>query len=139
MTKTRNSTITAFFDSDIESVWNVVTNNKSYKWRSDLDRVEILNDGNEFIEYNKNGFAIHFYITKKEKHKLYEFDMESDYFSGSWSGYFVTIENGGTQIVFKEMITYNTFRTKFLSYLFVNLKKVQKIYVCDLKKELGES
>lgn len=55
MTKPKISEVTAFYNSNIKAVWNVVTNNKDYKWRSDIERIEVLNEGKEFIEYYKGG------------------------------------------------------------------------------------
>ena len=38
------SKIQAVFHSDIENVWNIVTSLENYKWRSDLSRIEIINE-----------------------------------------------------------------------------------------------
>jgi hypothetical protein len=42
--KTRVAEITAGFNSNAKAVWDVVTNNNDYSWRSDIERVEIYND-----------------------------------------------------------------------------------------------
>ena len=52
----RSSTITATFDTNIETIWNISTNNKDYFWRSDLERIEMI-DELTFIEYSRGGFA----------------------------------------------------------------------------------
>lgn len=136
--KARTSEITAYFESDIKSVWNVVTNNNDYEWRSDIKNIEILNDGKEFIEYTHSGNATKFIITKKDNYREYEFDMENKMFNGFWSGHFLEIGTGGTEIIFKETIFIKNPITKFFSYFLMDLKKMQNTYISDLKKKLGE-
>lgn len=38
------SRITAHFDNSIEEVWNAVTSKEDYDWRSDIDRIEVVDD-----------------------------------------------------------------------------------------------
>ena len=138
MGKARVSQITAYFDCNIKSVWNVVTNNSDYKWRSDLKRIDIVKDGKEFIEYTHSGIATKFIITKKNEYSEYEFNIENKRFTGFWTGYFLETETSGTKIVFTENIFIKNPIIKVLSYFFMDLRKMQKIYVSDLKKKLGE-
>ncbi|BDR81150.1 hypothetical protein DP145_12545 [Clostridium tetani] len=138
MGKARTSEVTAYFNSNIKSVWNVVTNNSDYKWRSDIERIEVLNDGKEFIEYTHSGNTTKFIITKKIEYSKYEFNMENKMFTGFWTGYFLETETGGTKIIFKENILIKNSIIKILSYFFMDLKKMQNTYILDLKKKLGE-
>lgn len=137
MKKCRVAEISAYFDTDVETVWNIVTNNHDYEWRSDISKIEISDDGSTFIEYNKNGNSTKFTITEKTKNKLYKFDMENKFFYGNWQGEFFE-ENGKTKIVFIENIYVKNPIIKILSYLFMNLKKIQMQYVEDLKRKLNE-
>lgn len=66
--KERVAEINAEFNSNIKSVWNTVTNNNDYSWCSDIERVEIYNDGKEFIEYTHNRIATKFIMTKKDEY-----------------------------------------------------------------------
>lgn len=50
-------------------------------WRSDLSKIEILNE-NQFIEYTKDGCMTIFTITIREPFKRWEFDMENDNIKG---------------------------------------------------------
>lgn len=136
--KARVAEITAEFNSDVESVWNTVTNNSDYNWRSDIERVEIYNDGKEFFEYTHNGIATKFIITKKDKFREYAFDMENEMFTGFWTGHFSETESGGTKIVFKENILIKNPIIRIISYIFMDLKKMQNTYISDLRKKLGE-
>lgn len=46
------SNIKASFASDINKVWEIVTDVESCAWRSDLSRTAILNE-RQFVEYTK--------------------------------------------------------------------------------------
>jgi len=134
----RKSSITATFQANIQSVWNVVTDNENYTWRSDLLKIDIFDGGNRFIEYTKDGYSTTFTVTVKEACKRYEFDMENKNFVGHWTGIFTESENGGTKIDFTEELNIKNPIMEILSYLFMNLKKMQQTYVSDLRKKLGE-
>lgn len=126
------SKIKAFFQSDVKTVWDTVTSLEKYQWRSDLSKIEILNE-KQFIEYTKDGFATAFTITVSEPYKRWEFDMENSNMKGHWVGIFVE-KNGQTEIDFTEDVTVK----KLIMKPFVKsfLKKQQELYVSDLKKAL---
>ena len=86
------SSVKATLQVDIERVWEIVTSLYDYSWRSDLSKIEILEDGKKFIEYTRNGYATTFIITAIEHMKRYEFDMENDNMSGHWIGLFSKID-----------------------------------------------
>lgn len=127
------SNMKAVLQSDIEEVWEVAASLDDYAWRSDLSKIEIINE-NQFIEYTKFGFATTFTITVKEPYKRYEFDMENDNMKGHWTGVF-TKKDGGTEIDFTEDVT----AKKLFMKPFVKgyLKKQQKLYLLDLQKALS--
>ncbi len=126
------SNIKVTLERDIQRVWEVVTSLENYAWRSDLDRIEILNE-KQFVEYTKDGFATTFTITVSEPYKRWEFDMENANMKGHWTGVFTDL-NGKTEIDFTEDVT----AKKLLMKPFVKgfLKKQQEQYVADLKKAL---
>lgn len=96
------SNIKAVFPNNIQDVWNVVPSLKKYQWRSDLSKIQIINE-NQFIEYTKEGYATAFTITVSEPFKRWEFDMENSNMKGHWSGSF-TEKNGHTEIDFTENV-----------------------------------
>jgi hypothetical protein len=136
--KARVAEITAEFNSNVKAVWDIVTNNNDYSWRSDIERVEVYNNEKEFIEYTHNGIATKFIITKKDEYSEYAFKIENKMFNGFWSGSFSETENGGARILFKENIFIKNPIVRVISYLFIDLKKIQNTYILDLKKKLGE-
>ncbi|ENZ35256.1 MULTISPECIES: SRPBCC family protein [Clostridium] len=128
------SNVKATLQVDIERVWEIVTSLYDYSWRSDLSKIEILEDGKKFIEYTRSGYATTFTITAIEPMKRYEFDMENDNMSGHWIGLFSKID-GKTEISFME----NIIPKKWIMKPFVGmyLKKQQDTYISDLRKAVS--
>lgn len=127
------SNIKATFECDISKVWEVVTSLENYSWRSDLNRIEMV-DSNQFVEYTKDGYATTFTITATEPNMRWEFDIENGNMKGHWSGVFIS-KDGHTEIDFTEEVV----AKKFFMRPFVKgfLKKQQAVYVSDLEKALN--
>ena len=127
------SNIKATFQSDIQKTWETVTSLEKYAWRSDLSKIEIINE-NQFIEYTKESYATTFTVIEKEPYKRWAFDMENDNMKGHWVGVF-TQKGSQTEIDFTEYVT----AKKFFMKPFVKsyLKKQQAQYISDLKKALS--
>lgn len=123
----------ATFQCEIQKVWNIVTSLDNYSWRSDLDRIEVI-DNNRFIEYTKEGYATTFTITNTEPCRCWEFDMDNDNMSGHWIGIF-SYENGITTIDFTENVTAKKLVMKPFVKLY--LKKQQSAYAADLEKAVS--
>lgn len=126
------SNIKAVLQSDIQTVWNVVTSVESYTWRSDLSKTEILSE-KQFVEYTKDGFATFFTITVTEPYKRWEFDMENENMKGHWTGIF-TQKGEQTEIDFSEEIIPKKFFMK--PFIKSYMKKQQTKFIEDLKKAL---
>ena len=126
------SNIKVSLPCDIQNVWEAVTSLEDCAWRSDLGKIEIVNE-NQFIEYTKDGYATTFTITEKEPCKRYEFDIENGNMQGHWTGIF-TKKGNSTELDFTEDVT----AKKLVMKPFVKgyLKKQQQLYVSDLKKFL---
>ncbi|QQQ86861.1 MULTISPECIES: SRPBCC family protein [Peptostreptococcales] len=121
---------------DIQKVWDIVLDVGKYSiWRSDLSKVEIIND-NQFIEYTKDGYATTFTVTILEPYKRWEFDMENSNMKGHWIGVFNSKENK-TQIDFTE----NVIPKKWIMKPFIKsyLKKQQMQFINDLKKAIEKN
>lgn len=126
------SRIKALFPCDVKKVWDTVTSLENYQWRSDLSKIEILNE-KQFVEYTKEGYATTFTITVSEPCCRWEFDMENNNMKGHWIGTF-TEQYGQTEIDFTEEITVKKVIMKPFAKAF--LKKQQNIYVSDLTRAL---
>lgn len=121
-----------FFPYDIQRVWDIVTSLDNTAWRSDISKVEIIND-KQFVEYTKDGYPTNFTVTAKELYKRWEFDMENGNMKGHRTGVFLA-EKEGTEIDFTEEVTVRNPIMK----LFIKpyLKKQQETYIKDLRKAL---
>lgn len=129
------SNIKQEFHCDIERLWNVITDNTRYSWRSDLANIVIVDD-KHFIEYAKNNYPTYFTITKKVKLKEYKFDIENTNIKGKWIGLFKKLDNGNVLLDFTEEIETNNFIMKILAKPY--LKSQQKRYMKDLKQALNK-
>lgn len=131
----KKATVIARFHSSIETVWNIVTDNTAFDWRSDIVKIEVSDDGNRFTELTKDGFETEFTIVLKKPYERYEFDMKNKNMDGHWIGLF-SKDGSGTKIEFtKEVEVANPIMNLFVkSYL----KKQQAAYITDLRKAMGE-
>ena len=90
--------------ADLRQVWDLVTDVGRYpQWRSDLDRVEVLNR-TVFMEYARDGAVTKFTVTRVDPYARWEFDMESSHMTGHWTGVFRQ-RGAGTVIDFTEQVT----------------------------------
>ena len=96
------------FHCDKDKLWDVITDNYNYSWRSDLSKIDII-DEKHFIEYGKNNFPTYFTITSKEKLKEYKFNLENANLKGKWIGIFKELPNGNIELDFTEEIEVKNF------------------------------
>lgn len=121
--------------SNIEKVWSVVTDLEHCSWRSDLSRIEVLEEGKRFVEYTKDGYPTSFTITTIEPPALYEFDLENGNMSGHWRGRLTALPDG-TMVDFTEEIAVKKPIMKLFAAFYI--KSQQRRYFKDLKTRLGE-
>lgn len=139
MKKLRTSQMTARFSSSLEAVWEAVTDNTDFSWRSDLNHIDTKPDGVTFVEYPKKGSETVFTITEKQPGRLYAFHMEHAMFTGEWTGEFSKTEEDGTEVVFTERLTVRNPAVWLLSYLLMDLRGMQETYIRRPAAETGES
>ena len=120
------------FPCPVERVWQTVTDLAHTGWRSDLARVEVL-DETHFVEYTKSGYATHFTIMACEPPRLWAFTMENGNMSGSWEGVFEAVE-GGALLTCTETVTAK--RWWMRPFVPGYLKRQQMRYLEDLRKKL---
>lgn len=129
------SNIKKQFSCDKNKLWDIITDNSNYKWRTDLLKIEIT-DETHFIEYTTNKFPTYLTITAKEKLKEYKFDLENTNLKGKWISIFKELPNGNIELDFTEEIEVKNFIMKLLAKPY--LKSQQKKYMKDLEKELNK-
>lgn len=126
------SKVTVRFPCPVERVWQTVTDLTRTAWRSDLARVEVV-DETHFIEHTKSGYATNFTVTACEPCRHWAFTMENDNMSGSWEGVFAVAE-GGARLTCTE--TVNAKHWWICPFVPGYLKRQQKRYLDDLRNEL---
>lgn len=119
-------------NGNIEKVWEIVTSLENYEWRSDLSKIEAVNDS-KFVEYTKDGYATNFIITVTKPLKRWEFDMENENMQGHWTGVFTEMGDQ-TEIEFTEDV--NAKKLIMKPFVKTYLKKQQAQYIQDLMKAL---
>ena len=127
------SIITDVIDAPVTLVYNIVTDNKNFHWRKEVENIELLEDG--FIEYYKGGGHTLFKNIQKKENEYYAFTMQHKLFYGEWEGKFESY-NGGTKVCFQEKIYIKNFFLRLIAPLFWNLKCIQQNYITTLKTEV---
>ena len=138
----RTATSECYYNASPEKVYNALTNNVDCGYRSDLEKVVIIeeNDGIEvWDEIAKNGSVIRFRTANKQPYSLYEFDIiRGNGFTGHWKGELKLTSTGGTHFTSTETIRIKNPFVKLLSYLFFDLEKFMHTYQNDLRVKLSE-
>ena len=126
------SKVTVSLPCPVERVWQTVTDLSHTAWRSDLARVEVL-DETHFVEHTPSGYATNFTVTACEPLCRWAFTMENGNMSGSWEGIFQAAE-GGTRLHCTETVSAK--RWWMRPFVPGYLKRQQRLYLDDLRKEL---
>ena len=127
------SIVTDVIDAPVALVYNIVTDNKNFQWRKEVENIELLED--RFIEYYKGGGHTFFNNIQKKENEYYAFIMQHKLFYGEWEGKFESY-NGGTKVCFQEKIHIKNFFLRLIAPLFWNLKRIQQNYITALKAEV---
>lgn len=122
-------------NTNLQTAWDIITNNEETTWRSDLKSSKILSE-TDFEEISKEGIKTTFHITKKEPYSCYEFDLENQNIKGHWIGNFSIIDNNQIEIELIEDIVFKNNFIKIVATITSYLKKMQKKYIKDLTKKV---
>lgn len=123
------------FSSDIDKIWDLMTNLDHQEWRSQIERIEKL-EHHRFIEYDKDGYKTEFVILNKIKPDIYEFNLKNDNIEGHWIGKLKRLDNGYVQLRMTEAIQVKRKIMKIFADKYIRKQQIQ--YINDLKKALGE-
>lgn len=126
------SKVTVHFRCPVEQVWQTVTDLTHTAWRSDLKRVEVLDEAH-FVEHTKSGYATYFTVTAWELLRRWAFTMENGNMTGAWEGIFEAAE-GGTRLHCTETVAAKRWWMRPLVPGY--LKRQQRRYLDDLRREL---
>lgn len=126
------SKVTIRFPCPVERLWQTVPDLTHTLWRSDLARVEVL-DETHFVEHTKSGYATWFTVTACEPLRFWAFSMENGNLSGSWKGIFEAAEEGSLLTCIETVHAKRWWMRPFVPGY---LRRQQKRYLDDLRKEL---
>lgn len=121
-------------DAPLTCVWEVVTSLENYTWRSDISKLEVIND-KQFVEISQEGISTYFTITVTKPYQQWAFDIENDNMTGHWIGNFTDHEIY-TEVEFIETVTAKKILMK--PFIKMYLKKQQAIYCQDLKQAVKD-
>ena len=124
--------MTVHFPCPVEQGWKTVTDLMTTAWRSDLKRVEVL-DETHFVEHTKSGYATRFTVTACEPPRRWTFTMDNGNMSGAWEGIFEAAEGGARLHCTETVRAKHWWMRPFVPGY---LKRQQKLYLDDLRKEL---
>lgn len=127
------SQVAAEFSCPVETLWRTVTDLEHTGWRSDLARVEIL-DESRFVEHTRNGYATCFTVTAREAPRFWAFTMENGSMSGAWEGHFEETANG-SRLVCTETVNAKCWWMR--PFVPGYLKRQQALYLEDLRRALS--
>jgi len=122
-------------------LFDVVTNNKDYAYRSDIKDIVILNkEGKKqtWKEIKKNGQEIIFRTRKVIPHSYYEFEIvEANGFKGYWTGEFKSKGEDRSELIATEHIVIPNPFIRLLSYIFVDIGKQMETFQKDLSDKVN--
>jgi hypothetical protein len=122
---------------NVKDIWNIVTNNENYSWRSDIANVKIESEKVWLEYYDEAGkYYTRFALAEKTEYTKYAFAMDNKNYYGNWIGEFEEISPTETKCIFTEEIYIKNKLMNFLAKFFWNLEKIQNQYFADLEAEL---
>lgn len=136
--ETRKLTKETVYAANAEKVYNVITDNQNWQYRTSLDNLEMLSrEGeNEIWRETTNGITILFKTREKRPFEYYSFDMSSQFFTGEWNVQLVPIHEDQTRFVATESLTFPNPFIRVLSYLFMDLETFMQTYEDELRTKL---
>lgn len=139
--KERVETRESIFDASPKTVYDLVTNNKDWSYRSDLKALKIISvDGDieTWDEISQDGTIIRFKTRDKKPYSFYSFDMESKVMSGYWTAEFKEVKDGKTLFTATEYIKMKNPILRTLSYIFFDIGRFMEVYQSDLDKKIKD-
>jgi hypothetical protein len=135
---TRTLTKQTVYNASIETVYNTVTNNRDWKYRTSLDDLKIIDTKGDFETWDEisGGITIRFKTKEKRPFSFYSFEMDCKMFKGEWFAEFETVENEKTRFTATESIVYKNPLIRVIGYAFMDLEKYMETYQNELRVKL---
>lgn len=129
------------YDASVEKVFNTVTNNRDWKYRTSLDDLKIIESRGDIEIWDEfsGGNVIRFTVKDKKPYSVYSFEMESKLFKGYWIAEFESVSNEKTRFKATESIEYRYPFIKVIAFAFMNLDNYMETYQNELRNKLGNN
>ena len=126
------------YNAPIETVYNIVTNNRDWKYRKSLDDLRIIetDDNIEIWEEVSGGIVIRFKTKEKKPFTFYSFEMDSKLFKGNWNAEFKSVGSEITRFTATESIEYKNPFIRTIGYAFMNLNEYMETYQKELSDKI---
>ena len=126
--ETRKLTKETVYSANAEKIYNIITDNQNWQYRTSLDNLEILSRDGENEVWQET--------REKRPFEYYAFDMSSQFFTGEWHATLTPIDEEQTRFEATESLTFPNPFIRVLSYLFMDLEKFMQTYEDELRKKL---
>lgn len=132
--RTRTETKQCILNAPVDVVFDIVTNNQEWHYRSSLDDLEIIRTQGDIEEWEEttNDVTIRFKTLEKRPHSFYSFEMDSKMFTGEFRATFEPMEGGKTLFTATEKIEYKNLFYRLVGYAFMDLNKFMTTYQEEL-------
>ena len=136
--QTRRLSKTNIFDTPIDRVYQTITDNQHWQYRSSLDNLQIISqEKDKEIWLETTGkITIRFITLEKREPEYYAFKMEHQLFHGTWTAKLEAISANRTLFTATEDIHYKNPIIRLIAYALMDLDTAMQTYQDDLGKEL---
>ncbi|MDR2916146.1 MAG: SRPBCC family protein [Tannerella sp.] len=136
--KTKTLIKQTVYNASAEKVYNTVTNNRDWKYRTSLNDLKIIETNGDIETWDETseGNTIRFRTKEKRPYSFYSFEMESRFFKGHWFAEFEAIDNENTLFTATESIEYENPFIRVLAHVFMDLDKYMETYQEELRNKL---
>ena len=119
----------------VADVWGRVAVDRTQAWRSDLARVEVIDD-QRWIEHPRSGPPVRFAAVRVEAPRRFVVAFEGSGFRGTWDGSFVE-EAGATVLRFSEEVDVENPFMRVVARLFFGPDRAMARYRADLERSFA--
>lgn len=131
----KESKVSQEFTSDIQTVWDKLTNHEDFSWREGI-RSSVKTGENTFEEEDSRGEVSQFTILEWKEPIQYKVQIESKQ-AKSILNYDLKEVQGATLVTASQRVEYKKKMSAMLAAM-LDLEKLQRRYFYLMKKSLGE-
>jgi len=137
--ETRSLSKTTILNAPIDKIYQCITDNRHWQYRSSLDNLQIVadSDGKEIWLETTGSITIRFETLEKRCPNYYSFKMEHRLFDGTWVAQLEALSASRTHFTATENIRYKNPIIRSIGYALMDLDKMMQAYQHELAEELA--